>query len=80
MHDMGWGQAVLMVVALVALVAFLIWAVRSGTPAQRAGADAAPRESPAEILDRRLADGEITIEDHQARRHALGTDREHSAA
>ena len=66
--DWGWGMAVLMVVAAVAIVALVVWLVRSG------GAHGHPHmapgpapETPIEILDRRLAHGEIAPDEYRDR-------------
>jgi putative membrane protein len=68
----GWGMATVMILAVVAIVALVVWLVRSTHvshgPAHPA---AAPPETPTEILDRRLARGEIAPEEHRERLAAL---------
>lgn len=69
--DGGWHWAVmaLMLLVLVAVVALAAWFVRSGGRPHGPGAgDPTARE----ILDRRLAQGEITPEDHRERAAILG--------
>lgn len=69
MHgDMGTGGWVVMALVMIlfwgAIIALIVWAVRSGTQT-RSGGD------PRTILDRRLAAGEITIEEYEQRRSIL---------
>jgi putative membrane protein len=73
MHDVGWGWWVLMSLGMVAfwsLVVYgVIWLARS-TP----GVPVPPperRESPQAILERRLAAGEISLEQYERLRDAL---------
>lgn len=66
----GWGMIVLMVLLAAALIAVIVLVVRS---VQAPRADAAPAApSPQEILDRRLAAGEITPDDYRQRLAVLG--------
>lgn len=64
MHDMGWGWGVLMVIGWLG-----IWALVIG------GAIALWRQgrgaSASELLDRRLASGEITVEEYERLHSAL---------
>jgi len=67
----GWGMGALMLIAVVAVVVLVVWVVHStgshhASPAP-AGLTGAASETPAQILDRRLAQGDITPEDYQAR-------------
>ncbi len=55
---MGGGWWLLMTVFWVALIGVIVWAVGSLFPVRRDGLAALP-ERPEEILDRRLARGEI---------------------
>lgn len=55
---MGAGGWILMAVLWFALVAVIVWAVANLFPS-RAGRDESAPERPEEILDRRLARGEI---------------------
>ncbi len=70
----GWGDGwwVVMVIGMVvfwaAVIAGGIWLVRELTGRARSRE---PGETPFEILDRRLAEGEISIEEHGERRRAL---------
>lgn len=68
--DGGWAfvTGMLMLLVLVAVVLLVIWVVR-GT-ASHTGA-AASGESPMDLLDRRLASGDITPEDYRERAEIL---------
>lgn len=72
MHDIGWGWWLLMSIGMVAFWALLIyglvWLLRGERPHQR---QEAPPENPQEILKRRLAAGEITIEEYEHLRETL---------
>lgn len=63
----GWGWWVLMTLGMVAFWAFVIygivWLARSGRPDETV-ARPAP-EPPEEILKRRLAEGEISVEEYE---------------
>ena len=66
MHDFGWGWGVLMVIGTVAFWALVIygivWLARGGATTQQRSE---PRpEDPKEILKRRLAAGEISIDEY----------------
>lgn len=58
--DSGMGAAgwILMTVFWVALIGAIVWAVATLSPARRDGSNVT-RERPEDILDRRLAQGEI---------------------
>ncbi len=87
MHDVGWGWEFLMVIAMVgfwALVIYLVvWSIRGGTSGRgesssqppEAAQPPPPPPSAIEILDRRLANGELEIEEYQARREAIEQSR-----
>ena len=72
MHgDVGAGWWILMMVVMVlfwgAIIFGVVWLLRGA-------ADGRPRrrsESPTDVLERRLADGAISVEDYQARREVL---------
>lgn len=71
----GWGAGwmVVMMLGWVALLAFGIWAVVALTRGQ-SHPPAAPRsETPREILDRRLAAGEITSDEYLEAHQLLQT-------
>ena len=66
MHSFGWGWWLVMSIGMVAFWALVIygivWLIRGGAnPKQR---DERPPESPRQILKRRLAEGEISIEEY----------------
>jgi putative membrane protein len=54
------------------IVALIAWAV---SPSRDRGSSAATGESAREILDRRLASGELTVEQYQQLCETLGDDR-----
>ncbi len=72
MHDIGWGWWLVMSVGMVAfwgLVIFgIVWLARNGSSQERAPR---PPEPPEAILKRRLAQGEISIEEYEQRLDAL---------
>lgn len=63
----AWGMAAVMIVALVVLVAVLVLLVRSTSSANAHAQPAPGSETPRQILDRRLAEGSITPEEHAER-------------
>lgn len=71
--DTGVGWWILMMLGMVifwGLVIYgVVWLVRGA-------ASPAPRETPAEILQRRLARGEISVEEYERRRALLEADAE----
>ena len=73
MHgDVGWGWMIFMMVLMVlfwgAVILGIVWLIREGFDRR-----SAPRtESPTEILERRFAEGAISVEDYHARRDVLG--------
>src|SRR6266511_5036170 len=72
MHgDVGWGWMIGMMIVMVlfwgALIFGAIWLIRAtvgGRPEER-------RESPTELLERRFAEGAISVEDYRTRRKVL---------
>lgn len=76
MHgDWGWGwMAVMMVMMLLfwgAIIAAIVWLLRGASWGAKPREGDASRETPAEILDRRFAEGEISEDDYRARREVL---------
>ena len=77
----GWGW-VLMTLGMIAFWAILIfaflWILRGlgGQPVASASDPGEASSDPVAILDRRLAEGDISIEEHRARRQALGASSE----
>jgi putative membrane protein len=73
MHgDIGWGWMALMMVLMVlfwaAIIVGVVWLIRAAFD-RRPG----PRsESPTEVLERRFAEGAISVEDYRERREVLG--------
>lgn len=72
-HDMGSGWWLLTAVMLVALIALVIWLVTTYSSASERRTS--PPQSAIDILDRRLAAGDITVEDYEERRRALASER-----
>ena len=75
-HMTGWGWAMMIFWSLIwiALLGVLIsamvnWSRGSGAPAQPSGEQARPTAR--EMLDQRLASGDISIDEYQARKAAL---------
>jgi putative membrane protein len=62
-YGYGWAWMLLMTLAWLGLIAMIVWAAIQLV--QRAGQTRAPYETPREILDRRLALGEININAHE---------------
>jgi uncharacterized membrane protein len=78
MHgDVGWGWMVLMMAVMVlfwgAVIFGIVWLIRSvagGGPTPSAEMPV-NRETPVQILERRFAEGALTLEDYRARREVL---------
>ena len=80
-HGMGGGAWIFMGLFWIALIALIIWLVirllpsrgsaGTATTAQPVLPASAAQDSPLDILDRRLAHGEIDLETYQAHRAAL---------
>ena len=76
-HSMGdwrWAMMVFWIVLWLALIGLAVWAISDYTG--RRGEPREPGESPREILDRRLASGEIGLEEYERAREALVRRRE----
>lgn len=73
MDGWGWGMGVLMILAIVAIVVLVVWLVRSTSQHQHhataiaGGSAAAVSDTPQQILERRLAQGEITPDEFRER-------------
>ena len=72
---MGAGGWVLMIVFGTALLALIAWAIARFTPHRSADVPAPlrPADEPVEILDRRLARGEIDVETYEQLRSKLSS-------
>lgn len=76
MHDIGWGWEILMVLAMIAfwgLVVYLVVGLASGDRSAKPPTATSPPLPPSavEILDRRLARGEVDLEEYRALRDAI---------
>jgi putative membrane protein len=76
MQNLGWGWWLVMSVGMVALWALVIFGVvalaRGGFGARdRESRAEAPSASAVDILDRRLASGELSVEEYEERRAVL---------
>ncbi len=72
MHgDVGWGWMTLMMALMVlfwgAVIFGIVWLIRGSFDRH----PERPSESPTEILERRFAEGAISVEDYRARREVL---------
>jgi putative membrane protein len=72
-YDVGWGWWLLMMVGMVAFWGLVIYGIV--VVARGAGASARPPSTPTEppqlVLKRRLAAGEITVEEYEALRGVI---------
>jgi len=75
MHDVGWGWWLLMSVGMVAFWTLVLYAIvlvaRAAAPGRSRHDDA---EAPTEVLRRRLAEGQITVEEYERLRGVLDDD------
>jgi putative membrane protein len=76
MHgNFGWGWMTLMMIPMLlfwgAIILGVVWLIRSSPWSQATGGDSPSKESAVEILERRFAEGAMTLEDYQARREVL---------
>ena len=70
--DVGAGWMIVMVLFWGAIILGIVWLIRgSGRHWAVPAESRIPTESPLEILERRFAEGAISIEDFKARRKAL---------
>lgn len=73
-QNMGWGMwwgMGLGTLILLVLIALLVWAIARGGRAVPAPSSAAPRPDALQVLDERLARGEIEPDDYNQRRRLL---------
>lgn len=74
MHDgdIGVGWLIVMVPMMLLMMGGMMWMMRGmGASSSPPGETPRTTESPVEILDRRFAEGEISIDEYRARREAL---------
>lgn len=77
-HEGGWfmgGMHWLWWIVWVAVIAVFAWAIWGRPGGSRGEPNAAPRETPLELLQRRLASGECTTEEYEKRKALLDRDR-----
>jgi putative membrane protein len=67
MHDMGWGWGILMTLGWLALLGVFVVVLFAAVRDRR-------NTSAREILDRRLAAGEINLDDYERARVAMARD------
>ena len=70
MHDVGWGWWLIMSVGMVAFWALVVWGILMLVRSVQAPRAAEPPAR--DVLDRRLASGDISLEDYERLREALG--------
>lgn len=69
-HDGGWVVMGLgMLIFWVLLIAVVVWLVRTWGPGH--GHGPGPLQTPLDVLDRRLAEGGISVEEYEERRRIL---------
>ena len=75
MHGAGWGWWILMSVGMVAfwaaVIYLVVWLVRGAPPARRQEPTETSTETPLDLLQRRLAAGEISVDEYNERRQVL---------
>jgi putative membrane protein len=70
--DVGVGWMIVMVLFWAAVVLGIVWLIRGSSRGWSAPWERLViRESPVEILERRFAEGAISVEDYRARREVL---------
>ncbi|HEU4980016.1 MAG TPA: hypothetical protein VFT14_02295 [Solirubrobacterales bacterium] len=77
----GWWivMMVLMVLFWAAVILGIVWIVRGASGGWRLGGER--KETPSEILDRRFAEGAISVKDYRERRQVIADgDRDDQAA
>ena len=77
MHDIGTGWWIVMIPMMVLFMGAMMWMMMRGMGGGSARDSSAPSDtfvsgdSPIETLERRLAEGQISIEEYRERREAL---------
>lgn len=83
MHSVGWGWWLIGVIGMIAFWGLVIYAVVALVGGRFRTESEEPFEPPSEsaldILDRRLASGDLSVEEYEERRTAL-QGREHAGA
>ncbi len=68
----GWAMAAMMIVAVVAIVALVVWLVRTTSATHAHPHGGSGSDTAMQLLDRRLAQGEITPDEYHERAAILG--------
>ncbi len=68
----GWGWGMMMMLIIVVVVVLVVWVIRNQNSSDMRAAAGPVVETPLQILDRRLAIGEITPEEYEQRAVILG--------
>jgi putative membrane protein len=71
MHGGGSGWWIVGVPFMLLMMGGMMWMMMRGMGGGSSQESPAPSESPVEVLERRFAEGAISIEEYQARREAL---------
>jgi putative membrane protein len=79
MHGIGWGWWLVMSVGMVGFWALVVWAIVALVRGSASG-DGSRVDEPLEVLQRRLARGQISPEDYEQRCDALLGRRERTPA
>ena len=84
MHGAGWGWWIFMSLGMVAfwaaVIYLVVWLVRGAPPARRQQPTEPTIETPLALLQRRLAAGEISIDEYNERRQVLDEEPAEPAA
>ncbi len=68
----GWGWAIACMVAVIAIIALVAWAIVASTNTHESRDDrGTPRPDALAVLERRFADGDIDENEYQRRRAVL---------
>lgn len=69
--DFGAGWVVLMVLFWAAVILGIVWLARGGFEARRERHEQGPMPTASEILDRRFAEGAISVDEYHERRELI---------
>ncbi len=80
MHGIGWGWWLLMSFGMVAFWGLVIWGIVALVRGENLGSRQPEDDRPLDVLQRRLARGEISVEEYEELRDALIGRRDKSPA